>query len=181
MQILFVLVFLFISSLLLVFVSRTFSPIPYFPSNKNDIKSIVSALRLRNNQTVYDLGAGDGIVIFAAAREAFVKNLNTHFVAVEINPVLIGVLWIRKLIHPNGNNIEVVRGNIFTIKYPISSIQYPRVTFFTYISPWYLKDVYKNVRKQLTGFDWISYYYATPGLKPSRTIKVIHPVYTYHA
>ena len=48
-----------------------------------------------------DLGAGDGIVIFKAASQAFQKRLNTKFIAVEINPVLILILYLRRLFHPN--------------------------------------------------------------------------------
>jgi hypothetical protein len=58
---------------ILLFSSKTLSPIPYFPSQKIDLPLIIKALNLQNNQTVFDLGAGDGIVIFEAAKKAYQK------------------------------------------------------------------------------------------------------------
>src|SRR3989339_1199594 len=87
--------------IIFIFSSPTLSPIPYFPSQKADMPLIVRALNLKNNQTVFDLGAGDGIMIFKAAEEAFQQDINTKFIAVEINPVLILILYLRRLFHPN--------------------------------------------------------------------------------
>ena len=78
--------------IIFIFSSKTLSPIPYFPSQSVDLPKIIKALDLKNNQTVVDLGAGDGLVIFSAAQEAKRQSLNTQFVAVEINPVLIFIL-----------------------------------------------------------------------------------------
>lgn len=158
------------------FISRRLSPIPYFPSNPHDIAHIISALRLRQNQVVYDLGAGDGIVIFAAAQVAREKKLNTRFVAVEINPVLLAVLWLRRQFHPNRKNISVLRGNIFSMQYTHASLH---STFFSYISPWYLERVLSNVQRQLQSLDYISYFYPLPHWKPNRTLHGSHSVYYY--
>ena len=88
---------IFVIVIIFLFSSKALSPIPYFPSNKHDLPLIIKALNLKNNQTVIDLGAGDGIVIFEAAKIAYKRKLNTRFVAVEINPVLILVLHLRRL------------------------------------------------------------------------------------
>jgi len=162
------------------FVSRRLSPIPYFPSNKNDIKNIVEALQLANNQIVYDLGAGDGIVIFSTATEALHKKLNTRFVAVEINPILIAVMWFRRLLHSNRKNIRIVRADIFMIRYTQYRIPNTKTVFFTYISPWYLEKVFANCKRQITHFKFVSYYYSVPKLKSSRTIKGVHNTHIYN-
>ncbi len=160
-----------------LFVSRQLSPIPYFPSNKKDIKGIVQSLQLANNQVVYDLGAGDGVVIFSAASEAFSKKLNTQFIAVEINPILLMVMWFRRLFHPNRKNIQILRADIFNMRYTVFGIRY---TFFAYISPWYLEKVFNNCKIQINKFKFISYFYPVPKLKSSRTIKGVHNTYTYN-
>lgn len=59
---------------ILLFSSPRLSPIPYFPSNNKDMDLIVKALGLKNNQTVIDLGAGDGVVILEAAKKASKKT-----------------------------------------------------------------------------------------------------------
>ncbi|PIP63272.1 hypothetical protein COW97_03440, partial [Candidatus Roizmanbacteria bacterium CG22_combo_CG10-13_8_21_14_all_34_12] len=107
------LILLLIISVILIFSSKTLSPIPYFPSQPIDMPLIVKALNLKNNQTVIDLGAGDGIVIFKAAQQSYKQKLNTKFVAVEINLILILIIHLRRLFHPNKKNIKIVYGDIF--------------------------------------------------------------------
>ena len=163
-----------------LFVSRSLSPIPYFPSNKKDIKGIVQSIQIANYQVVYDLGAGDGIVIFSAASDAFNKNLNTHFIAVEINPILLIFMWFRRLFNPNRKNIRIVRADIFTASYKLQATGYRNVAFFTYISPWYLEKVFANCKSQIKHFKFVSYFYPAPKLKSSRTIKGVHSTYVYN-
>ena len=55
-----------------------------------DRENILKALSLEKDQTVIDLGAGDGVVVFEAAYESWRRKLNTKFITLEINPVLIG-------------------------------------------------------------------------------------------
>src|SRR3989338_4927434 len=147
---------IFITIIIFIFSSKKFSPIPYFPSQPVDIPLIIKTLNLKNNQTVFDLGAGDGIVIFTAAKSSFQRKLNTKFIAVEINPVLIFILHLRRFFHPNRKNIRIVYGDIFkiNIKYQILKIkmtseksnikndntmkQFNNLTIYLYISPWYL-------------------------------------------
>jgi len=99
--------------IIFIFSSPQLSPIPYFPSQKIDLPKIIKALNLKNNQTVFDLGAGDGVVIFEAAQSSFNNKLNTKFVAVEINPILILVLFFRRLFHHNRKNIKIIFDDIF--------------------------------------------------------------------
>lgn len=165
-------------SIFVYFVSPRFSPIPYFPSNKKDIPLIVKSLKLKNNQTVYDLGAGGGAVIFAAARTAFERNLNTKFIAVEINPFLILYLKGAALFHPDRNNISVIYGDIFKMHYPDSK----NLTFFTYISPWYMETVFENISRHISSFHFVSYFYALPEklqLKPEKTVAGVHSIFEY--
>src|SRR4030042_5752196 len=83
------------------FISKKLSPVPYFPTNKKDLDLIVKSMSLKNNMDVVDIGAGEGRVIFYAANKALENKLDTKFYAVEINPVLILVLYFRKQFHKN--------------------------------------------------------------------------------
>lgn len=145
--------------IIFLFSSPKLSPIPYFPSQPIDMPLIVKALNLKNNQTIIDLGAGDGIVIFKAAGEAFKKKLRTQFVAVEINPILILVLHLRRLFHKNRNNIIIIKDDIFTFSLSSSrtrgsrldsSLQGNDIVFYLYISPWYLEKTVSNINRQST-------------------------------
>lgn len=78
---------------------------------------IIKSLRLKKNQIVFDLGAGDGIVVFAGAQKAHDQKLNTHFVAVEMNPILAFILQIRRFMHPNKKNIKIIWSDMFKVDY----------------------------------------------------------------
>jgi len=157
--------------IIVIFSSKTLSPIPYFPSQPVDIPLIIKALNLKNNQTVIDLGAGDGIVIFEAAKSSFQKKLNTKFIAVEINPILILILHIRRLFHPNRKNITIAHDNIFKMNfYQLTMKQWNNVTIYLYISPWYLEKTISNISRQLPMFSIVSYMYAVKSLKKKEKI-----------
>lgn len=160
----FILVILII--VILLFSSPALSPIPYFPSQHVDLPLIVKALNLKNNQTVFDLGAGDGIVILQGAKEAFQQRLNTKFIAVEINPILILILHLRRFFHPNKKNIRIVRDDIFKMKFPRSTMkQWNNVAVYLYISPWFLEKTISNIKFQISNISVISYMYPIKSLK----------------
>lgn len=177
-------VFLFILCFVIVaiFAFPQFSPIPYFPSNKKDLSLIIKALNLNNNQLVFDLGAGDGLVIFEASKEALRKKLNTQFIAVEINPVLLCILYIRRLFHPNKKNIRIMYGNMFSMDFfnYLGSRIYD-LTFYLYISPWHLEKTVNNIRKQFNNVQIVSYMYPIKSLKKKeKKIKgFAHLIYSY--
>lgn len=171
------------------FSSPSLSPIPYFPSQSVDLPKIIKALNLKNNQTVFDLGAGDGIVIFKAAEEAFQQGLNTKFVAVEINPVLILILYLRRLFHKNRKNIKIIIGDMF--KFSLSSprrrgsrlkshfnvfsrldspLQGNDIVFYLYVSPWYIERVIKNCKMKIENFSVVSYMYPIKSLRNKKKI-----------
>ena len=170
---------IFIIIIIFIFSSKRLSPIPYFPSQPVDIPLIVKALNLKNNQIIIDLGAGDGIVIFSVAQQSYKQKLNTKFVAVEINPVLILVLHLRRLFHPNKKNIKIVRDDIFKMdfsrytqctdaKFCVST------TFYLYISPWFLEKTILNIKNQVSKFSVVSYMYPLKFKADFNKFKVIN-------
>jgi len=157
---------IFVIVIIFLFSSKALSPIPYFPSNKHDLPLIIKALNLKNNQTVIDLGAGDGIVIFEAAKIAYKRKLNTIFIAVEINIVLILIMYIRRLFHPNRKNIKIILGDIFNI----TMKQFNNLTIYLYISPWYIEQAISNYKLQISNFSVVSYMYPIKSLKNKEKI-----------
>lgn len=155
---------IFVIIIIILFSSKTFSPIPYFPSQPVDMPLIVKALNLKNNQTIIDLGAGDGIVIFSSATKSFQKKLNTKFVAVEINPILILVLYIRRLFHPNRKNIKVIRHDIFKMNFSSLFPSPQSLTIYLYVSPWLIEKIILNIKNQISKFSVVSYMYPIKSL-----------------
>ena len=117
-----------------------------------------------------DLGAGDGIVIFKAADYAFRDKLNTKFVAVEINPILILILNLRRLFHPNKKNIKIIRDDIFTMNYSHLTINNYQLTIYLYISPWFLEKTIKNFKLKIENFSVVSYMYPVKSLKSKKKV-----------
>lgn len=181
MSITFLIILIIFFGIIFLFSSKTLSPIPYFPSNKKDLPLIIKALNLKNNQPVFDLGAGDGIVIFEAAKKAYEKNLNTQFFAVEINPVLILIMYIKLLFHPNKKNIKIVYDDIFKINIKkFLNFDFSLLTFYLYISPWYLEKTVSNLKSQLSNLKIVSYMYSIKSLKnKQKTINGKNKIYVY--
>jgi len=181
----FIIIFLFLF-IIYLFASPRFSPIPYFPTNHQDLNLIIKALNLKNNQTVIDLGAGSGTVIFAAASNTI--SLNTKFIAIDINPVLISIMHLRRLFHPNRKNIKIIWGDLFKIKYnsltrkPACPELVERVnslTFYLYVSPWLLEKLIENLKLKIENFSVVSYFYPIKSLKPKKVFKGKNNIYSY--
>lgn len=178
----FLLLFILLLGILVLFSFPRFSPIPYFPSNKKDLPLILKALQLKNDQTLFDIGAGDGIVIFEAAKEAKLRKLDTQFIAIDINPVLVFVMHLRRLFHPNKKNIRIVWGDLFKTNYHSYIGRKTSVTIYLYVSPWLIEKIKKHIttsinKKQMR---YITYYYPIPSLKKKEhTEKGINSVFTY--
>ena len=172
---------IFITIIIFIFSSKKFSPIPYFPSQPVDIPLIIKTLNSKNNQTVFDLGAGDGIVIFTAAKSSFQRKLNTKFVAVEINPVLILILHLRRLFHPNKKNVKIIFGDIFKINFSrLTMKQWNNATIYLYISPWYLEKTIENCKMKIENFSVVSYMYPITSLtKYKKVIQGKNKIFVY--
>jgi len=171
-----IIVFLFF--VIITFAFQKLSPIPYYPSNKKDLPLIIKALKLTNNHTVVDLGAGDGKVVFEAAKKTHQQGLNTKFIAVEINPLLVAILNIRRHLSLNRENIQIVWADLF--KFKLNSSPVTRHTVYLYVSPWLIEKIVKNVRKQLPNVHFVSYFYPIKSLRKKQIVrKGVNSVFSY--
>ena len=153
-----------IFAVIILFSFPQFSPIPYFPTNNKDLELIVKTLKLKNNQALFDLGAGDGTVIFAAANEARKLKLNTLFVAVEMNPVLVFILQIKKLFNSNRKNIKIVWSDMFKVN--LKDIAGKKESlFYLYVSPKFLEKIYSFIKKSIPNSSIVSYMYPIKSAK----------------
>lgn len=160
------------------FSSPHLSPIPYFPTNKKDIPLIIENLKFSNRQVFIDLGAGTGQLIFEAAKKAFEKKLTTKFIAVEINPFLVFILFLKRLFHPNKKNIKIVWKNMFC--FALRNLHRSSLIFYTYNSPKFLNKLVRYLQKKFSHFIFISYIYPLKYPKPKIIIEgKIHPIYFY--
>ncbi|OGK23544.1 hypothetical protein A3A46_04430 [Candidatus Roizmanbacteria bacterium RIFCSPLOWO2_01_FULL_37_13] len=180
MIIIYSLLFIIALVVILIFSSKRFSPIPFFPTNKYDLPLIIKSLDLKNNQVIFDLGAGDGIVIFEASKEAYRKKLNTKFIAVEINPILIILLHLRHFFHPNKKNIKIILADLFTMSLRALAKQsrnYEIASLLTSFTPRNDKIIMKPRQTWLTQFNNITIYlYISPWFLDKVTKKVLKEI-----
>ena len=76
--------------------------LPLVPTKPERIRKALKLVKLRPNQILYDLGAGDGRVLLIAARE-----FGSKAVGIEIGPVQCMLIWLRIKISGLGNQIQV--------------------------------------------------------------------------
>lgn len=158
-MIIFILIFLLILVVIIIFASPTLSPIPYFPSNHRDLPLIIKALNLKNGQIIFDMGAGDGIIVLEAAKKSLAQKLDTKFVAVEMNPILVMILHIRRLLHPNRKNIFIINGDMFKADYKQFTSSNDSITIYMYVSPRFIPKIISHIQTKFKHFDVVSYFY----------------------
>jgi hypothetical protein len=168
------------SVVLLVVLIIVFTQLPFFSSTKSgDIELVIQAFDLQNDQVLFDLGAGQGNLIFAAANEAHKRGLNTVFYALEINYLAILLVSIRAFFHPHRNYIRVRHENILKSNYEKRIEPFKKVTFYLYIAPWLIHELtryFKNLSHPAT---IISYKYKIEGLELSEKIQGKNAFYVY--
>jgi len=151
----------------LYFILPSLSPIPFFPSNKKDLPLICTTLLAINKKsTIIDLGAGTGTVLFPTAQEAHKNNLNTQFIAVEIHPLLILIMYMRRLLHPNRKNIRIIRANMLTVDYNIllqNINTQSSIVFYLYIGQGVIEQLKKRLVLIKRNIAIVSYMYDIPG------------------
>lgn len=176
-----IVILVLIGLILIPFIFPVLSPIPYFPTNNRDIPMILDTIEFKNNQVFFDLGAGDGLIIFEAAHRARKMGVDTVFVAVEINPILVFIMRLRRFIHPHKEKIVIIWGDMFKVDYQsyLPNIG-TRIIFYLYISPWFLEKtvtIIKNLHRRVR---IISYFYPIHSLKTTeQKLEGIHKVYNY--
>jgi hypothetical protein len=179
----FIFIAIVVTIILIPFIFPNLSPIPYLPTNKRDIPVIIQSLNLQNDQIIFDLGAGDGVVIFKAALHAKKHGLNTKFIALEINPLLVFIMHLKGLFHPNRGNISIKMSDMFKHNY-IEDIPHDdtKVTFYLYLSPWYIEKMINIIKSLDIPVKIISYFYPIHSLKAFEKrleVNTVHKVYRY--
>jgi len=101
----FLCVLLFIIGLLWILVPALYG-LPPVPTKPERIRKALQLANLQADDTLYDLGAGDGRVLLIAARK-----FNAKAVGIEIGPVQCVLIWLRAAASGFGNKIQVKWGN----------------------------------------------------------------------
>ena len=86
-----------------------FYGLPSVPTKAERIRKALKLANLQPNETLYDLGAGDGRVLLIAARDFGAKA-----VGLEIGPIQCALIWLRAAASRLGDRICVRWENFYT-------------------------------------------------------------------
>ena len=82
--------------------------LPPVPTNPGRVRNALKLANLRPDETLYDLGAGDGRVLLIAARDFGAKA-----VGIEIGPIQCALAWLRAIASGCGDQIQIRWGNFY--------------------------------------------------------------------
>jgi precorrin-6B methylase 2 len=82
--------------------------LPPVPTKPERIRKALKLANLQPNETLYDLGAGDGRVLLIAARDFGVKA-----VGIEIGPIQCALIWLRAVASGFGSKIQIRWENFY--------------------------------------------------------------------
>ncbi len=115
--------------------------VPFVPVSNNILKDIKEALQLKEGSVVYDLGCGDGRVLFYLYK----NNPNLKYIGVENSPFPYFLAYILNYFHKKRykSNIEIIKGDFFNID--LSNATH----VFTYLYPNIMDDLMPKLSKEL--------------------------------
>jgi len=86
---------------LLYYIITFISGAPFVPSTKRATEAMIAMANIKKGMKIYDLGSGDGRVLFLAAKEGAIG------IGYELNPILVLYTMIRSFFSPHRNQITI--------------------------------------------------------------------------
>jgi SAM-dependent methyltransferase len=84
----------------------------YQPTPRRAVRTMLRWAEVGPSDTVYDLGAGTGAIVFRAAR-----IYRAQVLGVEVEPLRYSILWLRRRLGANRERIHLVWGNLFHLDF----------------------------------------------------------------
>lgn len=150
---LFLLLNLFFATLLLFLCIAFLTGAPFVPTASKTTKRMAELAKITKDDIVYDLGSGDGRLLFAAN-----SYRPKRIIGIEINPYL--VVWTRFQALLKRSTVKVKMGNFWTT--PLNDA----TVVFIYLLPWKMNSLEKKLRQELPkGSRIVSNSFIFPNLK----------------
>jgi len=100
---------LFVLSLAWILIPALYG-LPSVPTKPERIQKALKLANLQPDEVIYDLGAGDGRVLFIAVRE-----FGARAVGLEIGPVQCALIWLRLTANGLGDRIQIRWENFYKV------------------------------------------------------------------
>lgn len=84
----------------------------YQPTPRRSVEKMLHVAAVGPRDTVYDLGAGTGAIVFRAAR-----RYGARVVGVEVEPIRVLILLVRRRAGPFADRIRIQWGNLFHLDF----------------------------------------------------------------
>ncbi len=140
---------------------------PFVPSSTTAVDAMIKEACIKPGMTVYDVGSGDGRVLFAAAAKG------ARAVGIEINPYLVWYTRIRAFFSPYRGKITVVWGDLWRADVSAANL------VFVYLIPWRMEEFSHKLGKELKpGSLVVSNSFIFPNWKAVRSDSR-HHIYTF--
>lgn len=89
----------------------------YQPTPRRSVETMLRLSEVGPRDTVYDLGAGTGAIVFRAAR-----IYRARVVGVEVEPIRVAILRLRRAMGPFADRITIRWGNLFDLDFREATI-----------------------------------------------------------
>ena len=119
-------------------IGAVIAPVPFVPVPRSVVAAIMNLLPLEHGGTLYDLGSGDGRVVFAAAHQ----YPQATAIGVEKAPLPFLLAWWHAHIHAH-TNARTLRQDLFKTSLSNASV------VFMYLMPNVLERLYPKLVKEL--------------------------------
>ncbi|MEM3615285.1 MAG: methyltransferase domain-containing protein [Candidatus Methanomethylicia archaeon] len=148
--------------------------VPFVSTPENVVRKMLQLCNVKPDEVVYDLGAGDGRVLFIAARE-----FKARAVGVEIRPQLVKQIEDRISMENLQGRVKIIHGNFFNVNISDADV------VFLYLLTSVNERLKPKLEKELKpGARVVSHDFEMPGWRPVR-VEVVsddwstHRIYLY--
>ncbi len=129
----------------------------YQPTPRRSVEAMLRLGDVKPGELLYDLGAGTGAIVFRAARER-----GARVVGVEVEPLRMLILRLRRRFGPARERISLVWGNLFSLDFRAADV----VAVFLW--PEAMRRLKPLLEGQLRpGARLVSHYHRLPGYHPT--------------
>lgn len=133
---------------------------PWVPTRKDDLSTIIEALKLTKESVFYDIGCGDGRLVIAAAE----RGANATGLEISLLPYIIA--HIRRLFSPTRSRIQIKYKNLWNTNLSDAT----HIYFF--LMPAMFPRLMEKLKKELKpGSIMVSYVWPLPQWTPTEVIK----------
>ncbi len=133
--------------------------VPYVPSSMRVVRKVVEAADIQDGEKVYDLGCGDGRLLFEAEKKAHIQGEGYELASIPYLFARIKKFFLR-------SNIQIFMKNFFKIDLQNADV------IFCYLGPEPMQKLAEKFRKECKkGTRIISHTFQMKGFTPVKTIE----------